>query len=226
MDSNKTSTSSSDNSHRIVTCVLLTRYQYFMILKLRLTWILKYCDTIIFSKRSRVKWMQQNIEKSWRTIGFSVQETGDLGEDLFSSKTMTQSIQIKVLKDGLKSTRWMSWSGRVRAQTSVQHNDWQWTWKVLFTPDPCATWQSFEQFCRRTGWNCSVQMCKTDRDFFTKTVLWLRPKVHLLLHTAVKGLNSYAVTYFTSALLCRNLFSLRLKEFFLFLILTMIPFLK
>ena len=34
-----------------------------------------------------VKWMQQNIGKSWRTTWFSLQENYDLGESLFSSTT-------------------------------------------------------------------------------------------------------------------------------------------
>lgn len=41
-------------------------------------------------ERQRVKWVQQNIWKSWRTIWFSLQVNYDLGEDLFSSKTMTR----------------------------------------------------------------------------------------------------------------------------------------
>ena len=74
-------------------------------------------------------------------IWFSLQENYDLGEDLFSSKTMTPSIQQKLNRKGSKTTRRMFWSGQVKAQNSVHLRNCGWTWKELFTPDPQATWQ-------------------------------------------------------------------------------------
>ena len=53
--------------------------------------------------------MQQNIVNSWRITWFSLQESYDLLENVFSSKTMTQSRQRKLCGNGLETTRGLFW---------------------------------------------------------------------------------------------------------------------
>ncbi len=140
--------------------------------------------------------MQKNIAKSWRIIWLSLQENYDLGEDLFSSKTMAQGIQQKLHGNGSKTTRWMFWSGQIKAQISIQSRICGWTWKELFTPDPRATWQSLSCFARKNGEKLQCPDVPASlRHIHTDSVLWLQPKVHLL-NTDLKGLKLYAIIYF------------------------------
>ena len=141
--------------------------------------------------------MQKNIAKSWRIIWLSRQENYNLGEDLFSSKTATPSMQQKLHRNCSKTTRWMFWSGQVKAQISIQSRICGWTWKELFTPDPQATWQSWICFARKNGEKLQCpDVPAWLRHIHTDSVRWLQPKVHLP-NTELKGVNIYAIIYFT-----------------------------
>lgn len=111
---------------------------------------------------------------------FHLLENYSLG-DLFSSKTMIPSTQLKPHSNGLKTTRWMFWSGQVKAQTSIRQRICSRTWNGLFTPDPHAPWQSLNSSERK---NRVKLQCLDEptwlRPIYTAFVLWLQPKVHLL----------------------------------------------
>ena len=102
--------------------------------------------------------MLQNMGKSWRTTSFSRQEKYDLGKDSFSSTRKTWSIWQKLYRSGLKTTRWMFLSSRIKAQTSIQWRICGWTWKRLFTPQSQCLLTGLEQFCKE---QCSqIAVCR------------------------------------------------------------------
>lgn len=69
----------------------------------------------------RVKWVLQNIKKSWRINLTQVCEApASLGEDLFSSRTMSPSTKPKLHRNGSHTTTLMSWSGPVRVEKGVR----------------------------------------------------------------------------------------------------------
>ena len=61
----------------------------------------------------RIKLIQKNIGKSWRKNWFSVHENYDLGENVFSSKTATRSIQQELHRHCLTINLCMFYSGQV-----------------------------------------------------------------------------------------------------------------
>lgn len=146
--------------------------------------------------------VKQNIGISWRTIWFSLQFNYNLGEDLFSSNTMTKRIQRKICRHGLRQLGQCSGVAESKPRPQSNREFVAGLEKRLFTPNPCASWQSLRSFAKKK----QVKFQYADvqgrlRPFHADSVLWLRPKVHSL-NNDLKGVNIFAIPYFT---LCINL---------------------
>ena len=107
-----------------------------------------------------------------RTTWFSLQENYDLGEDLFSSKTMTWSIQQELLEKGcwclIPTATWQSLSSFVKKNGAIlQCPDtvlWLQPKLHLLNTDlnGVNTWHEITYFyiiCFLTNWHYSVEIC-------------------------------------------------------------------
>lgn len=100
-------------------------------------------------------WMLKNIARSARIILICKDTT--IWDKIFFPAWQPQ-IQQKLHRNVLKTTRWMFWSGQVKAQISIQLRICCWTWKgrLLFIPkQPDRAWAVLQG---RMEKNCIVQV--------------------------------------------------------------------